>query len=153
MSKNSRKSRPVDSPLARFQLRIRSSRIHRLGVFATEAIPPRKCVIEYGGRLIRARDAVRELRKPGRPKRILMVRLKRGWIIDAIARGTGAEYINHSCDPNLFLRRTPGHVCLLSRRRIEKGEELTMDYKLRPKKPPLACRCESARCRGFMNHP
>ena len=153
MSRKPRNSRPIDSLLARFRLRIRRSRIHRLGVFAGELIPPRKYVIEYGGRLIRSRDAAREVRKPGRPNRILMARLNRAWIIDAIAGGSGAEYINHSCEPNLFIRKTRGHFFLVSRRRIGRGEELTMDYKLRPKKPRCACHCGSRKCRGFMNLP
>ncbi len=122
-------------------------------MFAAGVIPPRKYVIEYGGRRIHIRDEERELLKPGRPNRILTARLNRCWIIDAFVGGSGAEYINHSCDPNLFVRKTREHIFLVSRRRIAKGEELTVDYKLRPKKPRYACRCGTAKCRGFMNRP
>jgi len=153
MSRLSPYPRPITSPLARFRLHIRHSPIHRLGVFADARIPARKYVIEYGGRLIRARNVYRELRKPGRPKRILMARLNRNWTIDAISGGSGAEYVNHSCHPNLYMRKTARHIYLISRRRIRRGEELTLDYKLRPRWPRLKCRCGEAKCRGFMNLP
>jgi len=151
MPRTSRHSRDIDARIARFRLRIRDSRIHRFGVFAADVIPARRCVIEYTGRLLRMPDAERELCKPGRPRRALMARLGRGWIIDAIRGGSGAEYVNHSCDPNLFVRKTRWHIFLMSRRRIEQGEELTMDYKLRPRRPRFACTCGSEKCRGFMN--
>ena len=128
MSRPSRYPRLITSPLARFRLQVRHSSIHRFGVFAETGIPARKYVIEYGGRLIRARDVNREVRKPGRPKRILMARLNRNWTIDAISGGSGAEYVNHSCRPNLYMRKTAEHIFLISRRRIRKGEELTLDY-------------------------
>jgi SET domain-containing protein len=82
-----------------------------------------------------------------------MARLGRGWIIDAIRGGSGAEYVNHSCAPNLWARKTEWHIFLMSRRRIEKGEELTLDYRVRPKRPKFACHCGSVTCRGFMNLP
>jgi uncharacterized protein len=122
-------------------------------VFAAEAIPALRYVMEYTGRRIHVRDEKRELRKPGRPKRIVTVRLNRHWILDALHGGSGAEYINHSCEPNLFSRNTGERIFLVSRRRITKGEELTIDYRLVPKTPRQACRCGAPRCRGFMNMP
>lgn len=147
----SRKPAPIDRAVARFALKVRRSRIHRLGVFASEEIPRLKYVIEYSGRRIRMRDKDRELSMPGRPKRILSMRLNRCWIVDALVGGSGAEYINHSCDPNLFARKTRKRIFLVSRRRIGRGEELTLDYRVLPRMPRYPCRCGAAKCRGFMN--
>lgn len=109
--------------------------------------------MEYTGRRIHVRDEKKELQKAGAPKRILTVRLNRQWILDASQEGSGAEYINHSCEPNLFSRNTGKRIFLVSRRRIAKGEELTLDYCILPKVPRKPCRCGAPRCRGFMNMP
>jgi len=151
MPLSSRKPASIDRAFARFALKIRRSRIHRLGVFASEEIPRLKYVMEYCGRHIHVRDEEREMSKPGRPQRILTVRLNRCWIVDAFVGGSGAEYINHSCEPNLFARKTRKRIFLVSRRRIGKGEELTLDYRILPRMPRFSCRCGSAKCRGFMN--
>lgn len=153
MPQASPNSTPSDRPIARFVLKICRSHIHGLGVFASEAIPRLNYVMEYTGRHIHVRDEKRELRKPGRPNRILTVLLNRCWIIDAFVGGSGAEYINHSCEPNLFSRNTGKRIFLVSRRRIAKGEELTLDYRILPRKPRYPCRCGTANCRGFMNQP
>lgn len=143
----------IRHPAARFHLKIGPSRIHRLGVFAAEAIPGLRYVMEYTGRRIHVRDEKKELAKAGRPKRIVTVRLNREWILDALYGGSGAEYINHSCEPNLFSRNTGKRIFLVARRPIVKGEELTIDYRMVPKTPRLSCRCGARRCRGYMNMP
>ena len=43
--------------------------------------------------------------------------------------GSGAEYINHSCDPNLKTRKIGQHIFYFSKRPIAAGEELSVDYK------------------------
>jgi hypothetical protein len=49
----------LDSNLVCFRLRIRRSRIERLGVFTEETIPPRKRVIQYTGERISKREVAR----------------------------------------------------------------------------------------------
>lgn len=56
-----------------------------------------------------------------------------------------ADYINHSCEPNLGLR---GEVVVVARREIEPGEELTYDYGTTDALgPPMPCRCGAPTCR------
>jgi len=59
------------------------------------------------------------------------------------------DYINHSCDPNVWMS---DEVTLVARRDIAVGEELTIDYCLfegdESHVPPWTCRCGSALCRG-----
>ncbi len=150
MSKQDRRIRGINPPVSRFRLEIRRSRIAGLGVFAAEAIPRRRLVIEFTGDRITRAEALRRWRMRGRPKRITYARLNRQWIIDPW-NGNGSVYINHSCEPNLYQCKLPGHYLLFSLKRIRPGEELTFDYKLHPEKTAVPCRCGSPRCRGVMN--
>jgi uncharacterized protein len=140
----------VNPKLANFKLRISRSRIERFGVFAGEAIPPHKRVIEYTGKRIGAREALRRAIKmlwTGKAGRIYTVRLNRRWKLDGSVGGSGAELINHSCDPNLTMRRIRGQIFLYSFRKIRTGEELTVGYGFHYSCP---CRCGSRKCRGTM---
>jgi SET domain-containing protein len=140
------------SKLAEFNLRIGRSRIERYGVFAGEAIPPRKRVIQYTGERIGEREALRRAMKQlwaGKAGRIYTVRLNRRWKLDGSVGGSGAELINHSCDPNLTMRQIRGQIFLYSFKKISTGEELTLDYGFRCSCP---CLCGSSKCRGTMCH-
>lgn len=147
-----RKTQPkIDPRFTRYRLLVRPSCIHGLGVFCGQNISPRKRVIEYAGELISARESMRRLSAAGRPKRILVAALNRRWRVDAIRGGSGAEYINHSCDPNLFVRKTAQRIFLLSRRFIRRAEELTVDYHLSRDGNRIPCRCGSTKCRGSLS--
>ena len=65
--------------------------------------------------------------------------------------GNGAELINHSCDPNLRLRRIGKRLWLISLRSIRKGEELAYDYHFSKNAEKIPCKCGSAKCRGTIN--
>jgi len=58
-----------------------------------------------------------------------------------------ARFVNHSCDPNTFIRGFFG----IAKRGIKKGEEITEDYLLEDN-PNLyfACKCRSNKCRGII---
>jgi SET domain-containing protein len=146
--------RKIDARFAAFALLVRRSRIDRFGVFAERGIPRDRKVIEYAGERITMRQAVRRFRKVLRrkgPKRYYLACLNRRWIVDGAVGGSGAEFINHSCDPNLSARRRQGRILLYSRRRIRKGEELSFDYAYSAKCMRVPCRCGSPRCRGTVN--
>jgi SET domain-containing protein len=65
--------------------------------------------------------------------------------------GSGAEIINHSCEPNLVSSIRKDHILYISRRVIEPGEELTVDYRFSKKIEKVRCRCGAAGCRGAIN--
>jgi uncharacterized protein len=139
---------------AAFLLRISRSRIDRLGLFADEDIPPRRKVIEYTGERITRQEADRRFRKILRsrqPKRFYFFVLNRRRIIDGTVGGSGAELINHSCDPNLARRRIHGRIYFYSRKRVRTGQELTLDYHLSKESLVIKCRCGSPKCRGTIN--
>ena len=54
----------IDPAACRFRLRLGESRIHRWGVYADEAIPARRRVIEYTGERIDLREAFRRRLRP-----------------------------------------------------------------------------------------
>jgi uncharacterized protein len=142
----------INSTLAHFKLRIRSSHIERYGVFTEEKIPRGKKVIQYTGERIGKHEAMRRVVRrflAGKQERIYTLRLNRRSWVDGAVGGSGAEFINHSCDPNLKIRRIRGKVFLYSFRTIRAGEELTVDYRFRCSCP---CHCGSSKCRGTMCH-
>ena len=147
---------------ARFPLCVKSSAIERRGVFAEARIPARRKVVEYTGEKITLHRALlrvgrilfgtgpkRRMRRG--PKHLYIARLNRGYAIDGAVGGSGAEFINHCCEPNLFARKSHGHIHFYSKKTIRKGQELTIDYKFGPSETPMVCRCGSPKCRGTIN--
>jgi uncharacterized protein len=136
----------LDPAACAFELRCGPSPIHRFGVFACEPIPPRRRVIEYTGERI-GRAEVR--RRSVRPRLYVFWTSARRALDGAIG-GSGAEFVNHGCEPNLVARVRKGRVFFVSLRRIEAGEELLVDYQL-IHAPTTVCWCGAERCRGRLN--
>jgi uncharacterized protein len=146
----------IDAHFAAFPIGIRASAIDRLGVFAEARIPARRKVVEYTGEKITQRQALVRLRRilSGRgSKRLYLAWMNRRYIIDGSVGGSGAQFINHCCEPNLFVRKHNGHILYYSKKPIRKGQELTIDYRFGPSPNPIACLCGSAKCRGTINRP
>jgi hypothetical protein len=139
----------------RFRLKVHRSRIHRWGVFATEAIPARQKVIEYVGELVRCSRVLKVHKRRWKSSlhtAVYLLSLNKRWVANGAVGGNGAELINHCCDPNLAQRRAGGRVSFMSRRRIRAGEELTLDYRFHPDAEPIPCQCGSPNCRGTINY-
>lgn len=61
------------------------------------------------------------------------------------------RHLNHSCDPNAFVRTVEGETRVVARRRIEAGEEVTLDYLINTQGgSSWACDCGAERCRGTL---
>jgi len=137
----------LDPSASKFGLRLRRSKIHRFGVFAMEDISRRKRVIEYTGERISRRVISRRLE--GEFTYIFM--LDSYWGIDGAVNGSGAEIINHSCEPNLEAHIVKGRrIYYVSLRAIKAGEELTVDYSFDANQDPQECHCGAKACRGDM---
>jgi SET domain-containing protein len=126
---------------------LRESPIHRYGVYAAEAIPAHRKVIEYTGERI----SRRETRRRGLGPQTYLFTLDNYWTIDGSVGGSGAEYINHSCEPNLRAGIIKGHILYFSKRKILAGEELTVDYRFPRTIEDVPCRCGASKCRGTIN--
>ncbi|HUJ29938.1 MAG TPA: SET domain-containing protein-lysine N-methyltransferase [Candidatus Acidoferrum sp.] len=148
MNARRRRAPKVNPRYARFRVRLGRSGIHSWGVFALEDIPAGQRVMEYRGRRLSIQQAV-DLKPPFDR---YVVRLSRRWMLDGRIGGSGAERVNHSCDPNLSWRRERGHIFFVSRRRIRAGEELTLRYQYPVKVRRVPCRCGSPKCRGTLRY-
>nr|QDG00783.1 histone-lysine N-methyltransferase SETMAR-2 [Brachionus koreanus] len=87
-------------------------------------------------------------------------------VIDARNYSNFGRYINHSCEPNLFvlpvrIENLVPHAALFSLRDIYAGEELCYDYNgsvgisqievdLKKEKTSIECFCGSSKCTGFL---
>src|SRR3989475_3977287 len=110
---------PIAPRYARFRLRVRRSRIHRWGVYAGEAIPPGRKVLEYTGEKLNRQE------KKRREDSKYLFELNAYWALDGGVGGSGAEVVNHSCNPNLATPHLKGHILYFSRRRPAEGEGVT----------------------------
>lgn len=137
----------VDPRYARFKLIIKPSEIHRWGLYAGEEIPPRRKIIEYTGEKISRRETKRRAEGPLN----YLFTLNSYWCIDGNVGGSGAQFINHSCDPNCYAWIYKEHILYMSARRIRKGEELTIDYHFDKDVEKVPCSCGSKKCRGTIN--
>ena len=130
-----------------FRLEARRSPIHDVGIFAGEDIPAGVKVIEYTGKRVARRRLDGRITR----NRTYCVKLDRYWAIDGAVGGSGAQYINHCCDPNLRPVREDGRIFFFSRRDISAGEELSIDYTYPKNVERVECFCGSAKCRGVIN--
>ncbi|MBA2745787.1 MAG: SET domain-containing protein [Flavisolibacter sp.] len=121
------------------------SRIHGKGSFAKENIPARKRIGILGGQIISKFKA----RKMAVTKSIAVVELWNGWAIDA-SDEKGLRYVNHSCDPNTFMRNINYLVEFYALKDIAPGEELTCDYGTTHHDGKLACTCGAVNCKGSL---
>ncbi len=138
----------IDPKHASFGMKLAPSKIHRWGVYAAEPIPANRRVIEYTGEKISRKETKRRAESTDL---IYLFTLDSYWSIDGSVGGSGAEYINHSCDPNLAARIVRGHILYMSVRPIKGGEELTVDYHFDKKVQRVPCKCGALKCRGTIN--
>ena len=122
------------------------SRFAGRGLYAGRPIAARAKIGEYEGEAI----GLREARRRARGRRIVAIVELARRAIDATGMAHGFRYINHSCDPNTFIRCTPERAEFYARRRIRAGEELTCDYGESQHNGTLPCRCGARNCRGFI---
>jgi uncharacterized protein len=126
------------------------SKIQGRGVKAGENIPARVTVIEHTGKLMN-RKQYRDFRLNDTREHVYVWGINGYWAMDGAIGGSGAEFVNHSCDPNLRVRFVGRRIYYYSRRAIKKGEELTIDYSFEPSNNPAPCHCGATTCRGTIN--
>jgi SET domain-containing protein len=112
-----KKKRRIES---RFALRIARSRTG-LGVYAEEPIKRGVRIVEYTGRPLEPGEEYTSRSK-------FLFKISRIKTIDGALKSNAARYFNHSCAPNCRAENTGRRIYIVSRRRIEPGEELTYHY-------------------------
>ncbi len=133
------------------RIEIRGSQIEGRGMFATAAIPAGTEVIEWGGVIMDLEDV---LAGKARPLSVIQINDGRFLVDPAGSSAQPCEYMNHSCDSNLWMA---DDVVLATRRDIAPGDELTCDYALFRNTHwiidpdhRMECLCGVANCRGHV---
>jgi uncharacterized protein len=128
-------------------LRKGRSSIDGIGLFTDAPIPARKKIGEFTGERISLREARRRAKGL---KKIAIIEMEREAIDESSASGGPFRWINHSCQPNSYIRIAYGHAEFYTMRAIQAGEELTCDYGATQHNGKLPCRCKSPQCRKFL---
>ncbi|KTW31398.1 hypothetical protein T552_00043 [Pneumocystis carinii B80] len=139
------------------QLKFSKSPIHNWGLYAMEHIDMGDMVIEYVGEIVRQTVAdirERQYQRQGIGSSYLF-RIDDDTVVDATKKGNIARFINHSCDPSCTAKiiRVEGEkkIVIYAHRDIEKGEEITYDYKFPIEDVKIPCLCGAKVCRGTLN--
>ena len=125
-------------------LRVGPSRIAGKGLFTPVRIARRAKIGEFEGEVI----GIAEARRRAKGRRIVAIVELERHALDATRTRRGFRYINHSCEPNTFIRCTPDRAEFYALRTIAAGTELTVDYGDSHHDGRLACRCGARNCRG-----
>lgn len=127
------------------KLEIRKSAIYGKGCFARVPFGKRKKIAAYMGELIQGKRRVAARLRLQRAVKIIW--LADDLAVDGAVGGDQTAYINHSCEPNAYMRAAPGNkIIFFALRDIKAGEEITMDY--RDLEHPEICRCGARNCRS-----
>ena len=124
------------------------SKIDGRGCFAVVPFRKWQKIAELVGERVSRVEAARRMR--GR-ERLHICAIDSYWGIDGSRGGNGSQFINHSCQPNCFVKIVRGHIIFFARRDIAPGEEITMDYVNSYHPDTKRCRCGVPGCRGTIN--
>tara|TARA_B110000444_G_scaffold251567_1_gene279607 strand:+ start:384 stop:887 length:504 start_codon:yes stop_codon:yes gene_type:complete len=140
--------------------KVKSSKIHGTGVFASKDIKKEENIIEYLGEKITKSEGDR--RSALRIKKYLnsketgsvyIFELNKRYDIDGSFLYNKARYINHSCDPNCEVGIIKGKIWISSIKTIKKDQELSYDYGYVFDKEDYTdhtCKCGSKKCIGYI---
>ena len=129
-------------------IRVGRSKIDGRGCFATRRFKKGRKIVELVGERVSRVEAARRMRGK---RRLRICGINSYWGIDSSVGGNGSQFINHSCQPNTFLRIIHEHIIFFALRDIEPGEELTLDYVDSYHPDDYPCRCGVENCRGTIN--
>jgi uncharacterized protein len=130
-----------------FRIKNKQSEIDGTGAFALEHIPARKKLGNLSGEVISLREA---RKRAAKIKRVAMVEFGDGRALDASVNANELRYINHSCQPNTYMRVAYSRVEFYTLRKIKTGEELTCNYGETHHDGKLKCCCGAKGCKGFL---
>lgn len=129
-------------------LTVERSPINGRGCFATVFFSKGRKIAEYTGERISRREVARRAR---RRRKLRICAIDYYWSLDGSVGGNGTHYINHSCEPNSYIKILSGHILFIARCDIHPGDEITLDYVSTYHSDKKRCRCRAASCRGTIN--
>jgi len=112
-------------------------------VFAREALQPGELVAVWSGFIV---SAARLETLPAEMQKHTLQVEEDAFLVTSVP-DEPADYINHSCNPNVGLS---GQITLVAMRDIEPGEEICFDYAMSDGSPydEFECACGTPNCRG-----
>ncbi|MGF1552426.1 MAG: SET domain-containing protein [Paracoccaceae bacterium] len=123
----------------------RPSPVHGLGLFAARPLAPLALVVVKGGHVFDRPTRDRLAGTLGPAEIQIEADLFLG-PVDAEGRDAAMMHLNHSCAPNLGIE---GQICFRTRRAVDAGEELTLDYATFDDDDyAMDCACGAPACRG-----
>ncbi len=148
-----RKAPPVEIDCAGIE--IRDSVVHGTGVFSTENLPRGWVIGRYAGRRYRPQQVAK---RQWDTALTYIFGLSDGSVINGAEGGNATRFLNHSCAPNciaheLTIEGGLAQIEITTLRRISKGRELFLDYRLDAEShcaSDYPCRCGASKCRGTL---
>src|SRR5918992_4177170 len=128
-------------------LSIQESAIEGHGCFSSADFKRGRKIAEYTGEKITTAEAKR---RAGRRK-LRICAINERWSLDGSRGGNGTHYINHSCEPNAYMKILYNHILFIALRDIGPGEEITIDYESTLHSDKKRCTCGAPPCRGTIN--
>ena len=140
--------------------KVKNSKIHGNGVFASKNIKKNTKIIQYVGEKIPRSEGDKrsELRlktylDSKKTGSVYIFELNKKYDLDGSPLYNKARYINHSCEPNCEVDINNDKIWISSIKNIKKGEELSYDYGFNFDKSDYrdhVCKCGSKYCIGFI---
>jgi SET domain-containing protein len=134
----------------KIRVRVGTSRIAGLGLFAGQEIKQGTKIIRYIGEKITQAESDRRLAAGN----VYIFGLDERYSIDGNTPKNTARFINHSCEPNCHTEQFGNTIWIVAIRDIVAGEELTYNYEYEiDDEPPEPCHCGAPRCCGYILGP
>jgi len=140
--------------------KVRKSKIHGNGVFATKRIKKNTKIIEYIGEKIiksegdkRSAKRIKKYLNSELDGSVYIFELNKKYDIDGSPLYNKARYINHSCDPNCEVEIIDEKIWITAIKDIKKTDELSYDYGYEFDSDDFRdhiCKCGSKNCIGFI---
>lgn len=140
--------------------KVKKSKIHGTGVFASMDIKRGEKIIQYVGDKVtksegdkRSAYRIKNYLNSSKTGSVYIFELNSKYDIDGFVRKNKARYINHSCDPNCEVDIIKNEIWISSIKKIKKGEELSYDYGYSFDKDDFrdhVCKCGSKNCIGYI---
>ncbi len=111
------------------------------GVFAAEYIAKGKKILDFSGKIVPEEESGKWDLWIGKNKFI------------RAPKNSTDNLLNHSCNPNSYVKKIGSKFCLISMKNIKKSEEITFDYDATDydnKEFEFACSCKSRKCRKII---
>lgn len=140
--------------------KVKKSKVHGTGVFATDNIKKGTKIIQYIGDKItkkegdkRSAERIKKYLNKKNEGSVYIFELNKKYDIDGSPIYNKARYINHSCNPNCEVDIIKNEIWISSTKKIIKGEELNYDYGYPFDEYDYndhICKCGSIKCIGYI---